>query len=142
MRTKQNILIVDHDLRLSATMSSVLRQNGYSVTAVKDGSGAIEMFRERPFDVIFMDLKTLLNGGAETYRRIKQVRPDTEITLMLTTRPAQAPLKNIMRENIRGSLFKPLSSEKLCDLIEASGRLKAGSFIPVFDCEPELAPAL
>ena len=63
-------------------MSLVLRRKGYSVATAKDGPAAIAMLTERSFDTVFMDIKMPLMDGVETYRGIKQIRPDAVVVMM------------------------------------------------------------
>ncbi|GAI20375.1 unnamed protein product, partial [marine sediment metagenome] len=43
---QKNILVVDDDMSVRTTFSSVLRQEGYRVTAVKNGYEAIKAIDE------------------------------------------------------------------------------------------------
>ncbi len=82
MNHKANILIVDDNTSLCKTMSFVLGRKGYAVATARDGPEAIERVKENPFDMIFMDIKMPLMDGVETYRRIKQIRPEAVVMMM------------------------------------------------------------
>ena len=79
MTGKANILIVDDNASQCKTMSLILRHKGYAVATASDGPEAIERVREGPFDMIFMDIKMPLMDGVDTYRRIKDIRPDADV---------------------------------------------------------------
>jgi CheY-like chemotaxis protein len=67
---------------LCKTISLILRRKGYAVTTAKDGSEAIVRIKERPFDMVFVDIKMPLMDGVETYRRIKKIRPEAVVMMM------------------------------------------------------------
>jgi CheY-like chemotaxis protein len=67
MENKASILIVDDNISLCKTMSFVLRRKGYAVVTANNGPVAIEMVKERPFDIVFMDIKMSPMDGVETY---------------------------------------------------------------------------
>ena len=83
MSQKGSVLVVDDNISLGRTMSFVLKRKGYEVITAKDGPEAIELVKERPFNIILMDIKMPILDGVETYRRIKKIRGDA-IAIMMT----------------------------------------------------------
>ncbi|MDQ3261499.1 MAG: response regulator, partial [Pseudomonadota bacterium] len=53
---RAQILIVDDDHRMLALMSELLRLKNYNVTATNNGQHAIELLKERSFDLVLLDL--------------------------------------------------------------------------------------
>ena len=82
MPEKANILIVDDNTSLCRTMAFVLGRKGYAVATAKDGPEAIEKVKERPFDMIFTDIKMPLMDGVETYKGIKKIRSEAVVVMM------------------------------------------------------------
>ncbi|MFW6138105.1 MAG: response regulator [Spirochaetota bacterium] len=54
---KASMLIVDDDPGMSETMSDILGRMGYEVDSVEDGYRAIEMIKQKTYDVALMDIK-------------------------------------------------------------------------------------
>ncbi|MFQ6067878.1 MAG: response regulator, partial [bacterium] len=54
---QRNILLVDDDMSVRNTFSSILREEGYRVTAVENGYEAIKAIDEESFDLALVDLK-------------------------------------------------------------------------------------
>ena len=54
-----SILIVDDDKAHRTMLSTVLSGWGYAVTEADDGDVAVEAVRERPYDLILMDIKMI-----------------------------------------------------------------------------------
>ena len=135
MEEKASILIVDDNISLCKTMSFILKRKGYAVTTAQDGPEAIERVKENSFDVIFMDIKMPLMDGVETYKRIKQIRPDA-IVMMMTAYAVEDLVQEALQEGAYGIVYKPLDIEKVIVLIEEAREVKEGAFILVVDDDP------
>jgi two-component system response regulator HydG len=136
MQEKASILIADDNISLCRTMSFVLEGKGYVVTTSQDGSEAIERVKERSFDMIFMDIKMPLMDGVETYRSIKQIRPEA-VVVMMTGYSVEDLVEEALREGAYGIIYKPLDIEKVVALIEEVREAKRGVLVLVVDDHPE-----
>lgn len=132
-----NILIVDDNVNLSKIMSFILgrKDKGYMVTTAKDGPEAIERVKERPFDIIFMDIKMPFIDGVKAYREIKRIRPDT-IVLMMTAYAVEDLVAQALKEGAYGIIYKPLDIERVISLIGRIRDKKQGALILVVDDDP------
>jgi two-component system response regulator HydG len=135
MEEKAHILIVDDNVSLCKTMSFVLGRKGYVVTTATDGPEAIERVKESPFDMTFMDIKMPLMDGVETYRRIKQIRPEA-VVMMMTAYAVEDLVQQALEEGAYGIVYKPLDIEKVVAVIEEASRVKKGALILVVDDDP------
>jgi two-component system response regulator HydG len=135
MKEKSSILIVDDNISLCKTLSFVLKRKGYAVTIAKDGPEAIERVKERPFDMIFMDIKMPLMDGVETYRRIIKIRPEAVVTMM-TAYAVDDLVADALKEGAHSIIYKPLDIEKAIQLIEEAKRHRQGALILVVDDDP------
>ncbi len=141
MEEKASILIVDDDTSLCKSMSLVLRHKGYAVGTAADGPEAIEMVRERSFDMVFLDIKMPVMDGVETHRRIKEIRPDAMV-MMMTAYTVEELVKQALQDGAYGIIYKPLDMEKVIAIIEESMESTEGALILVVDDEPELCNTL
>lgn len=135
MEKRANILIVDDNISLAKTMSLILKRKGYEATTAPDGPVAIKRIKERPFDLIFMDIKMPLMDGVETYRKIKKIRPGT-IVIMMTAYAVENLVAQALKEGAYGIIYKPLDIEKIISLIEKSRKKKQGALILIVDDDP------
>jgi two-component system response regulator HydG len=135
MGDKASILIVDDNISLCKTMSFVLGRKGYAVTAASDGPEAIAIVEERPFDIIFMDIKMPLMDGVETHREIKKLRPEA-VVVMMTAYAVEDMVKEALEEGAYGILYKPLDMEKIVSLIEKVTVVMQGALILVVEDDP------
>jgi DNA-binding NtrC family response regulator len=135
MEKRANILIVDDNISLAKTMSLILKRKGYEATTAPDGLAAIKRIKERPFDLIFMDIKMPLMDGVQIYRKIKKIRPET-IVIMMTAYAVENLVAQALKEGAYGIIYKPLDIEKMISLIEKSRKKKQGALILIVDDDP------
>ena len=135
MAEKASILIVDDNVCLCKTMSFVLGRKGYAVTTARDGPEAIERVKENHFDMTFMDIKMPLMDGVETYRRIKQIRPEA-VVMMMTAYAVEDLVQQALEEGAYGIVYKPLDIEKVVAVIEEARQAREGALILVVDDDP------
>ncbi|MEE8471504.1 MAG: response regulator [Dehalococcoidia bacterium] len=135
MEEKTSVLLVDDNTSLCRTMSFVLERTGYAVTIAGDGAEAIESVEAKPFDMIFMDIKMPVMDGVETYKRIKQVRPEAMV-MMMTGYAVEDLVREALQEGAFGVMYKPLDMEKVIAAIERAIGARNGALIMVVDDEP------
>ncbi len=116
------VLLVDDNRTLCKTMSYILERKGYEVQIAGDGDTAIELVREQAFDLILMDIKMPELNGVETYRRIKDIRPDATV-LMMTAYAVPDLVQDALREGAITIIYKPFDME---DLLKKIGQLVNG----------------
>jgi len=136
------ILIVDDNVSQCKTMSLILRRKGYgrtinvrAVATANDGLEAIERVQERPFDMIFMDINMPLMNGIETYRRIKEIRPDA-VVMMMTAYAVEDLVQQALEEGAYGIVYKPLDIERAIAIVEEARQVQQGALILVVDDDP------
>lgn len=71
----EKILVVDDDPIQREVSSRVLMKLGYEVVTAENGEEAVEIIRDRPYDLVILDM-IMPPGidGAETYRQILEIR--------------------------------------------------------------------
>lgn len=132
MNEKISILIVDDDIGICKTMSFILERKGYAVATAKDGLEAIEMVKEKSFDIIFMDIKMPIMDGVEAYKRIKKIRLKT-IVIMMTAYAVEDLVEEALQEGAYRILYKPLDMEEVVVVIKEAREEKRASLILVVD---------
>jgi PAS domain S-box-containing protein len=78
----EHILVVDDEDILRRVCRDALTHFGYEVHVEEDGEDACEYVRSgRPVDLILLDLEMPRKSGKESYREIKELRPDVKIVI-------------------------------------------------------------
>ena len=61
---------------MRVTLEGIVEDEGYDVVVAENGYRAIELAKETPFSLIFMDLKMPGLNGVETYRPDQESQPE------------------------------------------------------------------
>jgi CheY-like chemotaxis protein len=82
-RGKENILLIDDEEIILASLQRVLKVSGYRVVAVKDSLEALRLFGSEPaeFDLVITDLTMPKMTGIELAGKLLEIRPDIPVIL-------------------------------------------------------------
>jgi len=77
--TMKKVLFIDDDDYLRDAYSEILRLSGYDVTALNDGTKAVEYINESPFDIVITDIVMPGKEGLATIMDIRAVSSNIPI---------------------------------------------------------------
>ena len=112
MTGKISILIVDDDRAHRTMLSTVLSGWGYAVSEADDGDVAVEAVRERPYDLILMDIKMIKLSGLEALEGVKTVNPAIPVILMTAYSSVETAV-DALRKGAYDYLTKPFDFDEL-----------------------------
>ena len=75
------VLIVDDDRGVRGALASTFEEEYEAVEAVS-GPEALQVFEERRFDAVVLDIRMPEMGGLEVLRRMKAIEPRVEVILL------------------------------------------------------------
>ncbi len=112
-----NILVIDDEESLRHTLGRVLRQAGYEVTTAGEGTQALRLDNdgyenERPFDVVYLDIRLPGKDGLQVLKEIRQRDPYLPV-ILLTAFGSVATAVEALRLGATDYLLKPLDPEVL-----------------------------
>ena len=117
MADKSRILVVDDEDALRMVLSSELSTSGYDVATASDGDEAITVIKNKPFDLILLDIKMPKVDGFEVLKFVKKNYAAVKV-IMLT---GFADLKNAIESKKHGAedfVSKPYDLVDLLTTIE------------------------
>lgn len=117
MKAKSTILVVDDDLAHRTMLRTLLGGWGYNVAEADDGQNAIEAVRQKPFDLILMDIRMVRVSGLEALAEIKKLNPAIPIVIMTAYASVETAVK-ALKEGAYDYLTKPLDFDELKFTIE------------------------
>ncbi len=82
MSDKIRLLIVDDEERFLRTLASRLELRDFDVTTASNGDRALELARERVFDLAILDLKMPGLSGEEVLELLKEDHPFIEVVIL------------------------------------------------------------
>lgn len=112
MNTSRDILVVDDDLSHRIMLKTLLSGWGYHVTEADDGSSAIEIVRNRPFDLILMDIRMVKVSGLEALSVIKGINPAIPVIIITAFSSVETAIE-AMKKGAYEYLTKPLDFEEM-----------------------------
>lgn len=111
------VLIVDDEVDACRNLSDILVDLGYRVDVAHDGPSALELVRERPYDIALLDLKMPGMDGVELYKRLKAMRSGT-VAIVVTAFAASKIAKAALDAGVAEVVAKPVDLHRLLGLVE------------------------
>jgi len=116
-RSDFRILFVDDEKEILSIVEQYLSGHGYQVTVSDNGARALDLTRNKVFDIIFTDLKMPEVGGLELLRSVKETSPETEV-IILTGYGTVDSAVEALKLGSYDYLQKPIEFERLKVLID------------------------
>jgi two-component system response regulator MprA len=117
------VLVVEDEPSIASFVRRGLHFEGYDVDVVADGASALRALRDRPPDLLVLDLMVPQVDGLEIARRLRAAEAAERAAaipiLMLTARDAVADRVTGLRSGADDYLVKPFDFEELLARIEA-----------------------
>jgi CheY-like chemotaxis protein len=112
MEDSKRILWVDDEIDLLKAHLRLLEQKGYFVETATNGEDAIELVKEKGYDLVFLDEMMPGKGGLETLSEIKDVVPGLPV-VMVTKSEAESLMEDAIGGKITDYLVKPVNPSQI-----------------------------
>ena len=116
----KRILVVDNEREVLQLVDKMLEGHGYQVTLSVTGNEALDLLREQPFDLVFLDVMMPEMDGFEVCRRIREIEGLEELPVVfLTAKGGGEALGEGL--DAGGTLYisKPFTGDKLRAILHA-----------------------
>ena len=110
------LLVVDDDAGMAATLRDILGASGYGVDVAHSGFEAVRHLRDHKPDGILMDIRMPGMNGVETFRETKTLSPESFVIFM-TAFSDSTLVEDARREGAVDVVSKPLDLPSLLRLI-------------------------
>ena len=110
------ICLVDDEPGILKTLSELLEDEGYQITSAKSGMDALDVIRQDPPDLVFLDVWMPDLDGLEVLKRVRQQFPHMMVIVM----SGHGSIETAVQATKLGAydyLEKPLDSEKITILV-------------------------
>lgn len=114
----RNVLVIEDDKDISRLLELHLKDEGYSVTVVADGTSGLRQALSRPFDIVILDLILPGMDGLEVCRGIRN-RKDYTPVLMLTAKSTDVDRIVGLEMGADDYLTKPFNVRELLARVKA-----------------------
>lgn len=109
---KGRILWIDDEIELLKPHIILLKQRGYEVETATNGEDAVEIVRNKHFDLIFLDEMMVGISGIETLPYLKEIDPSTPV-VMVTKNEAESLMEDAIGRKIDDYLTKPVNPAQI-----------------------------
>lgn len=116
MVLEKNILIVDDEKGVGDFLTIVLKKRGYKAFYASSGKRALELCRERTFDLALVDIKMPVMDGIEFLKEAKRLNPSL-LFIMMTAYPSIETAVEAMKEEAFEYVTKPFNVDELQRII-------------------------
>lgn len=122
---KLKILVVDDEDDYRELVVQRLMLNKMNAEGVKNGARAMEILKQKDFDVVILDVKMPGTGGIEILRWIKTNTPEIEVIMLTGDVSVEAGIKG-MQLGAFDYVMKPVPMNELFDKIRQAYEKKLG----------------
>ena len=112
-----DIFIVDDDVDFAVSLADIFEMEGHKCEVAHDGETAIEKFKEKTYDLTFMDIRMSGKNGVESFMEIKKIRPLAKV-IMMTGYSVEDLLDQAVENGAWGVLHKPLNMDEILEMIK------------------------
>jgi len=111
------LLLVDDEARFVETLSKRLTARGFDVQGALSGPQALDLLRERPFDVVLLDVWMPGMDGLEVLKEIRRLHPSVRVVLVSGNASITAAVEGI-RLGATDYLLKPVEIDDVLAKVE------------------------
>ena len=106
------ILVVDDHPEVVDILSYLLKRNGFNVLAAYNGNECLEIVREKPVDVVILDVMMPQMDGLTVCAELKKLSPSLPIILLTARDDVQTRHKGMML-GVSEFIVKPINNRDL-----------------------------
>jgi PAS domain S-box-containing protein len=118
------VLIVDDEQGFRRSIQQFLKKEGHKVAAADSAEKALEILKEREFDVVVTDIVMPRVNGMDLLKSIKESRPNIPVIIMTGEPTVDTAIKAVQAEAF-DYLVKPFSREDICKTVRNAANQKA-----------------
>ena len=111
-KSKPTLLIVEDDHSHRNTLVTLISEWGFTARAVESGESAVQACKERPFDLVLMDVRMAGISGIEALKEIKSHNPAIPIIIMTAYSDVSSAVE-ALKAGAYDYLTKPLDFDDL-----------------------------
>jgi two-component system NtrC family sensor kinase len=109
----QRLLLVEDEPEVADFLRDLFALDGWTVEIVANGRGALELLRERPYQVIVSDLVMPELDGAGLYRAVARWRPELLPRFIFISGFADSDTADFIRQTRAPMISKPFRFDEI-----------------------------
>ncbi len=122
---QHDLLIVEDEVDLALGFRDALAHAGYRADVVHDGRKALEALRQRPYELVLLDLMLPGLNGIDVLKELRTFRSDTCVLILTALAGGEDAVIRAIEAGADDYLSKPCSPRELVARVEARFRRRA-----------------
>ena len=106
------LLWVDDEIEQLRAHIMFLEKKGYEIVTVSNGTDALDLCRQRNFDLVLLDEQMPGISGLETLRKLKEINPSIPV-VMVTKSEEENIMEQAIGQKIADYLIKPVNPNQI-----------------------------
>ena len=112
-------MVVDDDPNIRTSLKDILEEKGYVVTVAKDGKEAIAIAKERPEDIVIIDMQLPFLNGLETFLELKNINPKIQAIIITAYKEDMKDLvEQALAKGAYACIYKPFDPQKIVEIVK------------------------
>lgn len=116
------VLIVDDEHSVLASLSRLLRRDGYDIDTASSGEEALELIEANEYAVILCDQRMPGMTGAEVLSRARRSLPHAVRMTLTGYTDIESAIRSVNDGGVQHFLLKPWDNEHVCDVVRGAVR--------------------
>jgi DNA-binding response OmpR family regulator len=123
-----HILMIEDDVRLATMVADYLRQSGYVVSHAEDGASGLAALKQKPVDLVMLDLMLPDGDGLDVFRKIRALSGAAASTPVIMLTAKGDPMDRVVGLEIGAEdyISKPFEPRELLARVRVVLRRGAG----------------
>jgi len=119
------ILVVDDERGMREFLEIMLQKDGFEVRTADSGKEALDLFRQKQFDLVITDIRMKPVNGLEVLKQCKALSPST-VVIIISAYSSTETAVAAMKEGAYDYLPKPFKIEEMRTAIHNALQIKEG----------------
>jgi DNA-binding NtrC family response regulator len=116
MAKKGSVLVCDDEEIMRDVLDTILSSAGYKVDIARTGEEAIELYTQKSYDVVLMDVSMPGMGGLTALEEVVKLDPEA-VVLMITAYATFDTAISAWEKGANGVIRKPFQNEQILSLV-------------------------
>ena len=113
-----SILVVDDELSMREFLRILLEKEGYQVSLAVEGTNALQLAQDQPFDLMISDIRMPGMSGLELLAQVKELQPDIGV-IMITAFASPDDAVTAMKNGAFDYITKPFNVDEIKRVVRA-----------------------
>ena len=110
---KKKILHVDDEPDTLKVVKTILEKEGFEVTSIESGKGALKQVKLDSYDLIILDIMMPDMSGWDLFTRIAEIKAEYKVLFLTVLEVSESRLKELKEHGIKDYITKPFDRDEL-----------------------------